>query len=332
MTHIHIQLPTNNEAYTKYRILDPITHCEQELQQAGIRITVNEAIDAHADVLLLHGMLDPYYFHAIEQLAIQMPIVWSVDDYMLDLPPTNPMHHHVGMTEKEVMRHCLELSTIILATTPVLGCSYGHVKKTYIAPNLIEIKDMPTSPSKSRIGWVAGNSHYDDATIIHHLPTQHPDKEFIFFSCLPETLTTYRRDPGNDHINIAPNLKNCGYIPTHPMKYYQSILDNLQLSAGLAPLQATHFNACKSNLKWLEYSALGIPTLASNVTPYKESITHGDTGYLVDNNPEAWTEAIHNIDPQVGINAYHEVKNKWSWTSPAKNIWLEFFTLISKLA
>jgi hypothetical protein len=331
MTHIHIQLPANNPTYNKYRILDPIAHCSKELPH--IHITTGETINPHANIQILHGMLDPYYYRNIEQLAKHMPIIWAVDDYMLDLPTTNPNYHHIGRTEIEVMRQCLELSTAILATTTHLGYAYGHIQKTFIAPNLVTTPDEPpTIPTKPRYGWLAGNSHYDDATIIQHLPAQYPDKEFLFFSCLPETLTTYHRNPGSNHINIAPTLKNVGYLPTQPLEHYQLFVPQLALTAGLAPLQATFFNACKSNLKWLEYSCLGIPTLASNVTPYKESIQHGVTGYLIENTPEAWTETINNIDPQVGINAYHEIKTKWSWSSPAKNIWLEFFTLISKLA
>jgi len=39
---------------------------------------------------------------------------------------------------------------------------------------------------------------------------------------------------------------------------------------GLAPLRDNHFNRGKSNLRWLEYSALKIPTIASDVEPFKE--------------------------------------------------------------
>jgi hypothetical protein len=45
----------------------------------------------------------------------------------------------------------------------------------------------------------------------------------------------------------------------------------LKCHVGIAPLLDTPFNRCKSNLKLLEYGAVGLPTIASNVTPYKDS-------------------------------------------------------------
>ena len=52
-------------------------------------------------------------------------------------------------------------------------------------------------------------------------------------------------------------------------------------AAGLAPLEDTPFNRAKSDLKFLEYSALGLPTVASRVTPYLGIDAHG--GVLADN-------------------------------------------------
>lgn len=55
------------------------------------------------------------------------------------------------------------------------------------------------------------------------------------------------------------------------------------------------FNQCKSPLKYLQYSAVGLPSICSNVTPYKELIQSGVNGFLVDNTVEKWQEAIINI-------------------------------------
>ena len=42
----------------------------------------------------------------------------------------------------------------------------------------------------------------------------------------------------------------------------------------------------------LESMALGLPVLASNVTPLQDYVCDGETGFLVDNEPEAWAEKI----------------------------------------
>ncbi|MEM2073841.1 MAG: hypothetical protein QXO33_04765 [Nitrososphaeria archaeon] len=61
----------------------------------------------------------------------------------------------------------------------------------------------------------------------------------------------------------------------------------LNFDIGLAPLQDTIFNRCKSALKFYEYSIFGIPTAASNVIPYSL-----ECNYLIDNTYESWFEKL----------------------------------------
>lgn len=58
---------------------------------------------------------------------------------------------------------------------------------------------------------------------------------------------------------------------------------------ALAPLVDDYFNAAKSDLKLLEYAALGLPSVASNVGPYKD---HRLATALVDNTPASWRKGI----------------------------------------
>jgi glycosyltransferase involved in cell wall biosynthesis len=61
---------------------------------------------------------------------------------------------------------------------------------------------------------------------------------------------------------------------------------------AIAPLVANEFNQYKSPLKFLQYSAVGLPGIYSQVTPYQEVVTQGVEGMLVDNDPKAWYQAI----------------------------------------
>jgi glycosyltransferase involved in cell wall biosynthesis len=64
---------------------------------------------------------------------------------------------------------------------------------------------------------------------------------------------------------------------------------------GLAPLAETPFNACKSAIKVLEYAALGLASLASDVVAYQGSLADGPGGMLVPNTTEAWYEALSRL-------------------------------------
>ena len=67
---------------------------------------------------------------------------------------------------------------------------------------------------------------------------------------------------------------------------------NARWDLAIAPLQATPFTLCKSDIKFLDYSALGIAGVYSRVRPYEATVAHMETGYLAQNSVDAWTEAL----------------------------------------
>ena len=73
----------------------------------------------------------------------------------------------------------------------------------------------------------------------------------------------------------------------HFDKYYKK-LQKIDFDIGVAPLIDNEFNRCKSNLRWLEWSALGVPTVASRVVPF-QCIRPNIDGYLAKNEKEWYT-------------------------------------------
>jgi hypothetical protein len=61
---------------------------------------------------------------------------------------------------------------------------------------------------------------------------------------------------------------------------------------GLAPLTDNTFNRCKSAIKTLDYAALGMAVLASDVHAYRGSLADGPGGTLVGADDAAWYGAI----------------------------------------
>lgn len=83
------------------------------------------------------------------------------------------------------------------------------------------------------------------------------DFQWIVIGTIPQSIQ-----------DLASNKKvmclgNC------PILNYPSFLWSLGLQAVVAPLQDIEFNRCKSPIKFLECSALGIPLFASDMLPYK---------------------------------------------------------------
>jgi glycosyltransferase involved in cell wall biosynthesis len=64
---------------------------------------------------------------------------------------------------------------------------------------------------------------------------------------------------------------------------------------GLAPLLDTPFNRAKSSVKAMDYAAMGLVVLASDMPVYRGSIADGPAGMLVANNGVAWYRALDEL-------------------------------------
>ena len=97
---------------------------------------------------------------------------------------------------------------------------------------------------------------------------------------------------------ISPALKGKKGV-VHVVKFaridqYPKYLARQGFDIGIAPLADNAFNRGKSNLRWLEYSALKIPTVASNVGHFAETIRPGLDGILCDT-PDDFTRELETL-------------------------------------
>ncbi len=76
------------------------------------------------------------------------------------------------------------------------------------------------------------------------------------------------------------------YLPRD--EYLAVIADS---AVNLAPLCASPFNDCKSEIKFTEAAAVGTPTVASRTTGYVAAMTDGIDGLLATTERE-WIDAI----------------------------------------
>ncbi|QNG08298.1 glycosyltransferase [Pseudomonas putida] len=70
-------------------------------------------------------------------------------------------------------------------------------------------------------------------------------------------------------------------VSSYPLLPYDSMLDFIaKHDMLLVPLEDSIFNRAKSNVKFIEAAAMGVPVLASAVGEFSQSITHGSNGFL----------------------------------------------------
>jgi glycosyltransferase involved in cell wall biosynthesis len=95
---------------------------------------------------------------------------------------------------------------------------------------------------------------------------------------------------------IAPGLTRIA-PPAQAGRSYPGFVNWLTLAQprwhiGLAPLADTPFNRAKSPIKAMDYAAMGLAVLASDVPVYQGSLADGIGGRLVRNDPRAWYAAL----------------------------------------
>ena len=107
----------------------------------------------------------------------------------------------------------------------------------------------------------------------------------------------------------------CGYVDAGPLmerfpgridaiplqtdrSAYLGLLSNADIA--LSVLTSNPFNDCKSEIKWLEAAAFGIPSVVPDTASFREVLTPGETVVLCPPEPAAWYAALRRLvlDPK----------------------------------
>lgn len=247
-------------------------------------------------------------------VRLKIPIAYDLDDALLDIPQSHPLYNFISARAPYVRWILKEADLISVSTVALQQSLKRHTKRRIVVlPNLLDwnLFDAPPRVRSHRFNFLISGTptHEKDWAIIEEplariLDRYKNEVNAIFFGEPPKRFA--------DHPSVQVINFQAGY------RKYASELRNLDIHAALIPLEDTEFNRCKSNIKWLEYSTSGIVGIYSNVVPYTSSITHGETGLLVDNTPNAWYQAMEHLltDPAAGSvmiqNARRQVRVQYA--------------------
>jgi glycosyltransferase involved in cell wall biosynthesis len=287
-----------------------------------------------ADVIIWHPM---YYDWSLDfflemQHKHQKPFIVEVDDNYIDVPLWNEAFYSFrnGASYRRISIDCMRNADALFLTTPHLGETYASLNDNrYVLENSLDFKGdrkfvgwdtvSVRKHKGTRIGWIGGRAHYNDlmmvAPVLKEFLQKNPD---ITLCLVNSAIKDSCKALGKEY--PFEGLSNVHYADRSvPINRYASFMASFGYDIGLAPLVDCNFNRSKSNLRWLEYSALKIPTIASDVGHFSQTINPDQDGILVkDNDLKLWKESLefmiddHVAREQLGRNAYKRVKKDFN--------------------
>lgn len=183
------------------------------------------------------------------------------------------------------MKMILQVCDVVTVTTQELANYYikhfGLSKdKVYVLPNYLprwwigdsyteeRISQKYDNIQKPRVGFVSSSTHFDlfnknegvdDFTHINDFIRSTVDEyQWVFVGGVPQQLKDLQAD-GKIEYHAGFDILN-----------YPRMASALNFDTIVAPLQDNIFNRCKSNIKFLEMGALGIPCICQDLAPYKK--------------------------------------------------------------
>lgn len=268
--------------------------------------------------------------------ALKRPVITESDDWMFDLPSYNlAAGPYQPNSDSEWLAHRqLEISDAFITSTQFIADNFKEMfpgKPVYVIPNALdfdvwdnvsipknlteqEMAQIQKKEGMIRIGYTGCANHNRDMDVMIKplLKILEENKNVEFVYAHPLDSLDKLKHPRVRCINRWV-----------PIDYYPNELSAWGVDIGVAPLRDNKFNRAKSNLRWLEFSALKIPTVVSNVYPFKHSVRHEQDGLICSSELD-WYESLKRLVTDagervaLGNRAYERVKADFNMAIVAK--------------
>jgi len=259
---------------------------EHRLKQQSLRLGSNAAVEDwlgraldhfNADAIMFSRYSGPHH-QRIRDWATQsgVPAIYHVDDDLLGVPESlGPAKHayHNAPERLATVRSLLTQCDLVYASTEVL-----RRRLTSLFPGISAVAGSvncsgtvlrgPEKRPARVVGYMASADHLSNLRMV--LPAvvglleRHSELGFELFGSIP----------------VPPELERFGtrirsFDPVDDYETFLAALREREWDVGICPLVSTEFNLAKSNNKWVEYTSLGIATVASSGTVYDQCCADG---------------------------------------------------------
>ena len=318
------------------------------IQRAGLQFIAGQRSDgidvqsvSQADIVVIQREF-PLFWEEYEQvLALARsqgkPLVYEIDDLLLELPDVHPDRAIDYYTPAILpILHAIASADLVTTTTPNLAQYLQRYNPNIsILPNYLDDdfwKLHPYSPGESPggtpdrppvvIGYMGSDTHLPDiesiSQVFLELAARFGEKvRFRFWGCQPP-----------EQVQQLPQTE---WLPMQIFDYpkFAEYFLGQEADILIAPLLDSLFNRCKSAVKLLEYSALGVPCVCSRIAPYESLIMQGINGFLASSVEEWQSHLIKLVEnsglrKQIGEQLQATVREQWLLSQHAEE-WIETY-------
>lgn len=303
-THIRIWENTRNNAEG-----DP-TFCRVTPDQLVAGVKLGEITQA---IIQRNALSKAHYSQLIASIKSgKFKFTFEIDDNLLAVPESIDTDGEYK-SYQETLKLIIEgADSVTTSTEPLAEVLSKLNHKVLVVPNKISGNLWRKPVSRTLSGgftavYFGTKSHKEDYELIlpslNDVASRFSDFRLLVIGVLDEN---YPAPNWVEILQVPPPKRN--YISFVP--WLKEVTKHTLL--GLAPLKDTEFNQYKSNLKALEYAALGLPVLASKGIVYDGIADEAPAISTVNNSRESWTEAlIEMVTNSNALSKKGEDNKKW---------------------
>lgn len=229
--------------------------------------------------------------------------LYALDDNMFDLRAGLPGTHWYTDEHLEMLEWMSgEADGLLVSTEPLRQRVLRYNQNVVVLPNALDDRllvqalrspaDTPFGERRIVIGYMGTKNHDEDMELIapafHRLYQRYGNRIEIQIVGVVARSGTLKALHGVPYRVLAPPPGGEDYPLFMPW-----FTSTMRWDIAIAPLRDNAYNRCKSDIKLLDYAALGAAGVFSRILPY-ESMPAG-VGLLADNQPAAWTDALERL-------------------------------------
>jgi glycosyltransferase involved in cell wall biosynthesis len=300
-------------ASTYIRMLQRYFHSSSDqvvapvLLNASTYVQVAERVDIDVAVVQRTAIPPDSTDAFIDAIAARnVPLVLDLDDDLMMIGTDHPDYRDFARFVEPIRRLVLAAAGVTVSTNALRASIASVNPNVFVVENHLDEHlwlspvEPPTdslrSPDDDRLQilYFGSLTHGEDLEILKRAVKGLEDEVAV-------TVVGGAAEGSLDWCRQMVPVRSWNQYPdfVHWLRRHSSDFDVVAI-----PLGDTEFNRAKSDLKFLEAAGLGLPAVCSRVEPYTLTVVDGKTGLLVDDDPEAWQDALRKLkaDPALRID------------------------------